>query len=384
MLYQSLFPGKRWDNLLIKTCKLLQKEPVLITGLPFIGLTTFMRYIEKEYKKYTSEKKIILISLNAITEHEDIENVERKILNKINYELNYPSFLSKLNCEETIIELMKRKYNLVILIDRFQNLRKNKEIIDFLQSVRSLDLYKIRFLINCDLSCLAKPKDFIKAGALISANQLIIPTFTQREVREALGNYKKLFDWDIDIKQSDLVYEYSGGIIGLIKYIAKYIAQNPTKEINMTNLINYQIINFKVRGIFEKLKEYNLIKNGKLNMGKSSLLIQLGILNKNHKLKIHLLKSLIGNNLRKSKSHVSIYEKHLSTQEYNVFMLLQEKKDKIIGLDEISQVLWKEKEREKYSLWSIYKVISNLNKKIKEYGYRIKNYRGRGYGLIKL
>lgn len=383
MLYKSLFPGKKWDNLLKKTCKLLQKEPVLITGLPFIGLTTFMRYIEKGYKNHTNEKKIVLISLNAVTEHEDTENIERKILGKINYELNYPRFLKNLNCEETIIELINRNYNLIIMIDRFQNLRKNKDTLDFLQSIRSLNLYKIRYLVNCDISCLITPKQYINTGTLISANQIIIPTFTKKEVREALINYKKLFDWDIDIKKSDLVYKYSGGVIGLIKYIAKYIALNPKKEINMTNLMNYQIINFKVKGIFEKLREYNLIKNDGFNMKRSSLLIQLGVLHKNCKLKIHLLKSILENNIRKSKPQIKLYEKALSTQEYNVFILFQKKKDEIVGLDEISQVLWKEKEREKYSLWSIYKVVSNLNRKIKKIGYRIKNYRGRGYGLIE-
>lgn len=75
--------------------------------------------------------------------------------------------------------------------------------------------------------------------------------------------------------------------------------------------------------------------------------------------------------------------KLLSSQENKIYKILKDNPDKIYSCDEISDILWGKESSEKYSLWSIYKTISKLNNKIKNFGFYIRNFKGRGYSIEK-
>jgi len=75
--------------------------------------------------------------------------------------------------------------------------------------------------------------------------------------------------------------------------------------------------------------------------------------------------------------------KLLSPQENKIYKILKDNPDKIYSCDEISDILWGKESLEKFSLWSIYKMISNLNTKLSNFSFFIRNFKGRGYSIEK-
>lgn len=380
-MYEYFFPGKRWNKFLKKVCKILQKEPVLLTGLPHVGLTSFLKYVERKYATITKDDNTIVISIEIVSKTFDISDLEEKVIKKVNYTLNFPNFLRGLTCEEIIYEILSRNRNLLIIINRFQNLAKSEQSLIFLNTLRSINSLKIRFLIGCDLSCLTKPQKFIKASTLISANQTILPTLNEKEILLSIKNYKKMFDWEVPLKYSSEILNLSGGIIGLVKYIAKYLYLYKGTNFSIKHLAIYPILEYKLKDIYKRLETNDLIIKNSLNQKNLLILRKLGIIDRNNRLKIELLKPFFKTEINQKKTYD--LKKLLSTQEYQLYQLFSSKPGEIISLDEISEKLWGEDEGRKYSLWSIYKTLSNLKRKIRKAGFEMKNYRDRGYALTK-
>jgi len=78
-------------------------------------------------------------------------------------------------------------------------------------------------------------------------------------------------------------------------------------------------------------------------------------------------------------------ENYLTGQELKVFRLLEKEKPNVVSRDSIAKIMWDEAWNDKYSDWSIDKVISNTKRKLFEHSekFTIKTYKGQGFGLIK-
>ena len=94
-----------------------------------------------------------------------------------------------------------------------------------------------------------------------------------------------------------------------------------------------------------------------------------------HRLDINLLK----------KVNKTITE-YLSGQELKVFNLLESKKGEVVSRDEIAKIMWGDNWNDKYSDWSIDKVISNIKKKLFENNdvHTIKTFKGEGFQLLSV
>lgn len=380
-MHKLFFPGKRLDSLIKNISNRLKSETYLITGLPQIGLTSFLNYVEEEYAKITQDKKTIIISFEILPKSTSVFNISSKILGLMKYKLSSPKYLEELSCREAILEVIKRGRKILFLISRFQYLRNSPETMIFLQTLRATNSIKIRFFLSCDITCLTKPGLYKPAGILSSTNIHIFPPLTLSEIQASLKSYKKLYNWNIPNEFSEKIHKLSGGICGLTKYISKYIHDHKPKKLTIEDLLKDSAINYKVTEIHEKLKENELIKDNKFDLTKSRLLQELGVLDTKDNPKIKLLEYVMSD--KEPDSTQVELKKLLSVQEFTLFNYLMENLERVVSLDDLSNTLWKQDGITKYSLWALYKTISNLNKKIKTFGFNIKNYRGRGYQLIK-
>ncbi|MBN2015384.1 helix-turn-helix domain-containing protein [Candidatus Dojkabacteria bacterium] len=375
-MYKYFFPGGRWDKFLQNTCQRLNYETVLITGLPHSGLTTFLKYVEDVYPSITKKEKVVIISLDIIQKGIKPGQLAKSIASKLRFKLNSPIYLESLSSEELFSEIIKRGKEIIVILNRFQNLRLNPQNFDFLNSLRSINSLKVRFLISCDISCLTHPQSYKRAGTLASANQIILPSLNEKEIELSIKNYKKLFNWNVPLKFTREIFSLSGGNIGIAKYLIKYIHEYK-KLNNVDKLLKFQVLEYKVKDIYDKLQTYKLIKNGQLNYSRNEFLKKLYIIDKNNQFKIKILEPLV---TKTEKSRPNL-KKIFTMQEYRLYKLFTSNPDRIVTLDDISRELWGKEEEKKYSLWSIYKTLSNLRRKVKEIGLEIKNYRGRGYSL---
>jgi hypothetical protein len=74
---------------------------------------------------------------------------------------------------------------------------------------------------------------------------------------------------------------------------------------------------------------------------------------------------------------------YLTGQELKVFNLLLQNINSVVTRDEIAKVMWENEWNDKYSDWSIDKVISNIKKKLFEASDKrtIKTFKGEGFQL---
>lgn len=377
-MYNKFFPGKNWDFFTNKISKKLITESILISGLPLSGLNTYHNHLLKLYK---TEPKELLVNIDILKNTQSINSLSNMIKSKIsninhNYELD-------IYILDLIDNLISDGYSILFFLNNFHNIRTNREIQNLLFSIRAIDSLKIRFLITSDISCLTSPQDYEKVSTLISANVYILPTLTKNEIQLSLSNYKKLYGWEVDPKYSKQILHFSGGVCGLVKYIAKEIHENNLKEISNSKLLEYPSIKLKIEGIYNTLEENDLIVNKKLNLEESKLLKKLGVVDLNNNLRIKLLNPYLSERPDRNGDFHKHIKKTLSSREIKLFEYLRKSDNKVRSKDEIADQIWEEKVDSKYSQWAVYKAIANLKKKIEKFGYKIKNYRGRGYSLTK-
>ncbi|MDD3648135.1 MAG: hypothetical protein PHS44_06595 [Candidatus Dojkabacteria bacterium] len=373
--YSQFFPGSTWKNYTRKICDLLKKETVLITALPDAGISFFLKHVEESYKKRDLGNQL-LVSFEVLQAQEEVFHLSRFIKEQINILLEFPSEIADLSCTDTIKKLVQEKKEIVIIINRFERLQGKKEPLAFLNSLRAINPRKVRFFISCYISCVTRPVEFKEAGMLTTANVEFLPIFTREETTDLLNTYKKIYGWTTEKSLHTSIYELSGGFPGLIKYMAKFASDDKLSSLSVKTLISQPAITFKLDNLMQTLEGNKLIVNGKISPNRKDLLLKLGFIEIDNSIRIKLL-----NKFKLEKIELINLAKYLSSQEIKLFSMFTENLDNIQTLDQVADTLWEDKSTQKFSLWSIYKVISNLNKKIKGYGLEIENFKGRGYAL---
>ncbi|MBU0975806.1 MAG: helix-turn-helix domain-containing protein [Patescibacteria group bacterium] len=373
--YSKFFPGIAWRKYTKKICTLLTKETVLITALPDAGISFFLKNVEEYYKNRDMDKNL-LITLEILPGQEEIFHLAQLIKEQINILLSFPLNIADLSCTDTVKKLVQEKKELVIIINRFERLQGKKEAQAFLNSLRAINPAKVRFLISCYITCQTQPQDYKAAGMLTTANVEFLPTFKQQEISLLLDVYKKVYGWDVQEELSNDIYKLSGGFPGIAKYIAKFASDNKLSKISTKKLLSQPSIAFKLENLLQTLEAIGLMKAGEVDFSKKDLLQKLGLVDTNDLPKIGILPKYKPDKIKS----VNL-AKHLSAQEFELLRLFANNNEEIITLDQVADAIWKEHSTQKFSLWSIYKVISNLNKKIKRYGLEIENFKGRGYAL---
>ncbi|MBU0975809.1 MAG: helix-turn-helix domain-containing protein [Patescibacteria group bacterium] len=374
----SFFATNKWEKYTERIISKLEKESVLITGLPQVGINTYIGYLRDIYEAKIKSEKSIIISIE-LYRFNNIPDLESRIIEIINQNLGSPKTLEGSGVEDILRKLTSQNFKILFILYRLDNLLPHQHVFTFLQTLRAVNPLLVSFLSTADISCLTSPEKYVKAGPLASSNIELFPLLDLEELEKTIQGFKKMYSWNIPDELLPEIYELSGGVRGLCKYICKYISDHSPKELNPEDLIGYTGIGFRTKEIYEKLVETDLIEKGSLNTNRKEILGRIGVLDKEGNLRIELLQPY----LKQAFSAEIQRYKDLSNQERDVFQYFREHSSKIITVDEIANLLWGDEEQEKFSLWAIYKMISNLNRKIKNFGFEIINYRGRGYQLVE-
>ena len=377
-LFQQFFKGEIWEQFGKKVCTQLKNESVLITSIPEGGQRFFLKFIEEIYPEVTKDFETVFIAFEIIPQQVSIENISSKIATLL--KLKIPSLSRYSTCEEILNEAFQLNKRIIIIINRFERLKNYPETMTFLESLRSLNQLSFRFLLSCDISCLLEPEKYNAAGILTSGNIYILPQSNIESIQDMIKTYKHFYNWEVEASSNfaEELFGITGGFPGFIKYVLKYYCNKKPSVLKIEDIVQDSGIKFKIQNLLFKLEENHLVYNSKLNEDKSDILIKLGLLDKDKKITIKLLEYFLKDEKR---NEISDIEKKLSQQEFQLYTYFKSHEDKIVTLDEIAPLLWGPYANKKYSLWSIYKVVSNLNKKLHEFNISVKSYRGRGYSL---
>ncbi|HEC64891.1 MAG TPA: helix-turn-helix domain-containing protein [bacterium] len=378
-IYKKLFASNRLRKLGREVAQKVQRESALITNLPSVGVHTFLKYIEENYKDITKDKKTEIIFFEIVKENTDIKELSNLISKHIRAKLE-KGYTKELGADEAINYLLEKGKRLLIIINRIERIAEAPETLSYLETLRAINLYDVRFLLGSSITSIVNPRIYKGAGMVTGANLIIIPPYSKKEFRKLIKVYKEVFGWKTPIKFVGEIYKLSGGFPGIAKYVIKYINESELLKLNKEDLLNEQTLIFKLENIVHELKINGLIKNNELNLEKIGVLKEIGIVTNANKLKVGLLESFL--KTRADKDQVKEFRKELSAQEYKLYKFVEKTSPKLVTLDEIAKEIWGKNASTKYSMWAMYKLISNVNKKIGKIGYEIKNYRGRGYTLV--
>jgi hypothetical protein len=378
--YQKYFKINHWGTIPKEIITKLKRESVVITCLPGGGKRYLLKHMRSYYTDFTNDHKTIIPYIEIIPQRTTISHILPHLLQEIKFSTGYPKYLEDLTCEEAVRELILRGKKIVIMINHLERLLETPESIAFLDSFKTIDQFNIRYVFGCDISCVLNPELYRQAPSITSSNIICIPPFDLNGVKRVIKVNRILYKLDCSLSWSNKIYELSGGNPGLIKYLIKYISEEKPKILKLNKLIKNPGLRVKLINIVDTLSKYKLIDSRNSIMpSKTNILMDLGMLNSRGNLKIKLLNPFLMKPQAKVDTNL---KKLLSAQELSLFRIFEKSQEKIIDLDKISKSLWGKDAEAKYSLWAIYKTISNMNKKLKTVGKKIENFRGRGYALV--
>jgi len=253
--------------------------------------------LEYKVNKFTSKKFLVLI-----------QNFSKK-------SQSFKNFFQKLS--------ESKKNNFLSVIDLGYEIIKETQ--DIFYSVRPFAYVKIR-----------KPLNYFLTKSVISSRRF-------------------LNGWEIPHKFERRIYQLSGGIIGLVKYICSYL--DKFHSVHKVDLVKYPPIRDQLDDlnlVFDKLDSTNLRK--------------LGLVDRKGSIPGELLEYYI----KLKRNNYS-----LSSSLKKILNLFLDRKNLIVTLDDVYMCLHN---GEDFSLWSHYKVISRLREAVKD-KYEIENVKGKGYIL---
>lgn len=374
--YSQWFKQQEWIDLNKKVCQKLTYEPVLLTALPDAGLTIFVHYIQETLRNLKNMDHLFL-NITPQKGQISMEKFEIDLRRALEQELQQK--FEDISIEQVFEVVLSQNKEIFLTINYLERLTGYPNLLLLLKTLRSLNPFKVHILIRSDISCITNPQKYNEAAILTKANVYILPQFNESGIRHQIRQYQRRFGWKVKPTYAKDIEKLTGGIPGLVKYTAKFISENGISKLTLRNLLRDSSINYKISNIYKTLVINKLIKAGKLNSERVDLLHKLGVITTKGNVRISLIEEYMQTAIRSAGTDT--IQKELTKQEFSLFEFLKSRKDKIVTLEEISKTLWGNHAEAKFSLWSMYKILSNLKAKLKKYNYQINNLRGRGYIL---
>ncbi len=378
--YKDFFPGQRWEDFVKDFIGKLKNESATLTCLPGGGRRFHLKLIQENYHVVNKDDPTKIIFVEIIKDNASKEEISNLILRTIRNNLSLPSKTKNMNCEELFDFILNSGNRILLILNRIERLQGDSEVLSFLEYLRTIDPFNVRFLIGCDIGCIFDPSLYKDAGAMMLSNVVPLSMFTKDETSKLIKLYDKIYGWNVEEKFFDRIFELSGGIPTLIKYLSKFTHDNKPKVLDESLLLSDPALSFRFQIMLDELKKYRVIKGKELDNSKFKELKELSLIDKNGVVQSELFRLFIA---------FQDYEKFelqklLSNEELKLFKLVQKSSPVLVTLEEVAKEIWGKSANAKFSMWAIYKIISNVNKRIKGIGYKIKNYRGRGYTLVEI
>lgn len=279
------------------------------------------------------------------------------------------------------------KFHSLLALEHLLECTKNLSVILF--SERNLTDPKYKYLVD---KC-----------SLIFDHVIQYPLYLEDDCQQFISYNESMWKMRLPKESKKEILKLCGGYLWLIHHLLRFLRDNPEK--NLGDLSEDELLHRKLEVIWGKLypEEQNILTNiesGGNNINKNSpefnFLLNMRLvtcLKGKLELGIPLLKYLINKEkslrkveLRDGRIYVEgvdvTYE--LTRSERVILIKLLNQKRKIIGREEIAKVIWKDNVEEKYTDWTLDRLIYRLRVKMNSKGIDknlIRTVKGKGFIL---
>lgn len=344
-----------------------KKQNVFIGGIPGIGLNTLVRNVVEEF---TLSKNKYVITLHPHESYiNDYNTIEKYLFEKLKLENQLRN--QRIYSLNTFISSLQNKGSLLIVLNKFESWENQKTIMAYLNSFYKAHPTVVTILISSKLS---KYISFRETHSSLFFKQVLFSGFKHSYnifFKELCTQHNLNNDLQ---KHKEQLIHCSAYHLGLLKAIicAHGDSANLLSE---AELIKDYDVKRRIREILFELQNAKIslesIKHNKPNEKYK----ELGLVYKDK------LATIIHSYYQQYETDQQDMFETLTNTEGAIFRILKDSTD-YIELDEIAYTLGGTS-YEEISNWMLYKHISNLNKKLKNYNLGIKNKRGKGYKIYK-
>lgn len=300
--------------------------------------------------------------------------------------------------------LITKGWHVVFILNDFEfTLELSPTIFRNLESVLSLNKTMISFMFLATKNLLEPSvlEKFHNLKFAINRTTYYYPMMNENQINFMFKNMSNKTGIKLTESIKESLVDLCGGHVQLLKYSFTYLKELNDKQLQSKEMIKRHLLsNSQLKTVCSDIWNFfsteekqfisNFIKAGIIDDETSiqaQYLLKTHIIRKdNNKYEIfgELFKDFVKNMFPKEKLvydpntkqiyyGVSSCTDRFTLQEFKLLVHFINNEDKVISRDEVGQILWGSNYVEKFSDWSIDKIISTIRKKLKEIGYPANN-----------
>ncbi|MCL5090931.1 MAG: winged helix-turn-helix domain-containing protein [Patescibacteria group bacterium] len=370
----------------------LKGESTVIEWLPHAGRKRTLTYLVENADQFNYSKlgkyQIFYFDLDSLPEESE-EGYFQFMLNTMGL---MPSQTQKafFTVKETIGQWLKDGYHLIFILGRFDDLNFSETFFNNLKALWDLDCTKIHFLfaVNRNLNL----EKYGKLKTVLSQNCLYFSLLAKKDELFVLKRLANLYHYKVNRDQEKEILALAGGHPTFIRILLKIFSEE--KAFHLSEELKIIIADLWESFSGEEKKYLSkLAKQERVETCQERLLALKVI--RDNKIFSPLFEDFIKEKALEKIPEVAFDKENgrllidrepvkekLSLREYQLLANFWQKQNQVITREEIAEILWGKDAYEKYSDWSIDKIIYQLRKKIKEIGLQenqLEAVKGRGY-----
>jgi DNA-binding winged helix-turn-helix (wHTH) protein len=390
-------------------------DSINLWGLPLVGMSTRLRKMGHEKDTISEEILKIYIDTQEVCESNSTA-LFHLIFNELAFAINQQTKTPDkplLAIRKLLNQLTSKDKKVTLIIDSLRDLTfLNEQLLFSIKSLRDRFHGSLNFIFVSERPIINDPhysnfKSFTDFACHIEYITKPLPRSKKNIIKDIAEKYDIK---NISPNEIDDIYTTSGGILGLITAIIRFIEKRKEREIDINTLLNDSILRQRIAFILKTMtpQEIPILKEIAADNydnfdGLSPYITESGLL-ENQNIKSSLIKETI-----KSKKFAKIYsryntynqtqtdqktnhttkksQKHkkglfidlksgeifrdgkrtdkcLSKTELKIYRYMKQRSKQLITRDEIAKQMWGNAYLEKYSDWAIDKAISRMRKKV--------------------
>jgi len=353
--------------------KLIQKSiPFTVVGMPGVGISTFLGYLVTR-----SFAHFIHVDLYKLVELKRVE-FWRLFLKELGETQAYSSDELRVfgACHAKLSEIVKRKAKLVIVFNRFDQLKDEftSSFFSNLRIIKEINKVKLSMIFSSNKNLYDwSPQSFARSNLEMYSKSIYLKPYREKDFLEIL----RLFYPSIDTKDKQFgkAYYYSGGHLQLfhLVYRSNRIAKPMSDE----------FVKLQLKRIYEE--SFSLVQRKRLEKIAykkphgvlDEYLFNVGILKKS-KGRVDFFSPLMSEYIRLNRQPALAYKEKI------LFAMLKKNFGKIVTKEEIFTTIWKDKSVEATD-WALNALVYRLRVKLKESSqiFQIEGQKKIGYRLVK-
>lgn len=212
-------------------------------------------------------------------------------------------------------------------------------------------------------------------------NCSFLPLLGKKETDHFIAHLAERWQLSVSDKQSQMIYEHTGGHMWLIKEVLRQFADEQKQS--LSTIFSSATLKWKVQKIWLQLpKQHRVVLT---SIGRGTIaehsgpvlddLQQLGFVSSSHQIKSVALREISQDaqvQIRYENQHIYFNDIDVTSvftaKERNIFAAFYSAADRRVTRDALAAALWSEQEQSEYTEWALDKAISRFKKKLEKLG----------------